>query len=195
MIIYDIRLDGVVHEDVTAPFLQSGLSPGQAVAAEVRARDTEGNVGEWSVVTTAETPLPDATLTGVASMQSVESFAHVHTTAPDAALAGVATILPTAGSGSVVQSEPQSTLSGRAAVLAVEGWASLASSVGDRAYASLSGRAEILAHSASGRAVAVSGLSVHVNQINLQLKKAKVVLSVDRQYLQIADKYTSISIG
>lgn len=207
MIVYDLRLDGAIYADVTPPFVQSGLTPGQVVQAEVRARDTAGETGPWSAITTAETPLPDATVVGDGGIQYTTASGSVLHQRPDSTLTGSGAVLHTTASGSafpqwrpdstvygggavpavtasgVVFPEwrPDSTLTGSGAVPAVTASGLALAHVGDRADVTLTGAGAVPAPTASARVMSVSGLMAHPDRVALRLTKASTILIVERR--------------
>ena len=183
MIVYDLRLDGVVHSDVTPPFVQSGLAPGQTVEAEVRARDTEsGEEGEWSAITTAETPLPDTVVSGVSTIPAVSASGGVATVMPVVEVSGASSIPSPKAFGAVRQADPASSVSGIATIPAVSASGAAQAEVGDLIDSRVSGVSAIPAPAAYGSVTSVSGQTAHPNRINMQLQKADVVLIVERPH-------------
>ena len=183
MIVYDLRLDGVVYSDVTPPFVQSGLSPGQAVEAEVRARDTDsGEEGDWSAITTAETPLPDTVVSGVSAIPAVAATGDVAAVMPVVEVAGASSIPSPKAFGAVRQAEPASAVSGASTIPAVSASGAAQAEVGDLIDSRVSGVSAIPAPTAYGQITPVSGQTAHPNRINMKLKKAQLVLIVERPH-------------
>jgi hypothetical protein len=186
MILYDLRLDGTVYSDVTPPFTQSGLMPGQAVAAEVRARDTEsGEEGAWSPVTTAATPLPESTVEASGEIAPVEAHAAAEAVVPEAVIAGVAAIDPVEASAGLFQGEPESAVTATGEILPVEAWASVDTVVGDRMDGRVSGIASIPAVEASAAMRSSTGLTVHPDRVALIVDTAGIAVSVSTHRLDV----------
>lgn len=196
MIEYDLRLDGVVHSDVTPPFVQSGLMPGQTVDAEVRARDTDtGEAGAWSAITTAATPLPETAVEALGAIAPTQASASADAAVPEASIVAVASIDAVEASATAFQGEPQSAVSASASIDPVEASAFVTTVVGDRMEGSVSAFASIPSVTASAHMRSSSGITVHPDRVALKVDTTRPALIVDTAGVAVHTSTHRIDVG